>query len=103
MSFIEELEKTLRDRRKKLPENSYTATLFRGEPNQLLKKITEEAGEAVLALRDEIDQSDGNREERRKLAVEESADLVFHLLLGLVRSDIAWEDVEAELRRRHGK
>ena len=71
-------------------EESYTARLLAKGPDQVLKKIGEEATEVVLAARGESDE---------RLA-EESADLLFHLLVALHQRGLPLARVMDELRRR---
>lgn len=73
-------------------EGSYTASLFRGGIDKILKKFGEEAVEVVIAGKG------GTRAE----IVYESADLLFHLLVLLGHHEIAPEEVYGELRRRFG-
>ena len=49
MEFLLKLEAVLKERKEQLPEKSYTANLFRDGEDRILKKITEEAGEVLLA------------------------------------------------------
>ncbi|MCR9144119.1 MAG: phosphoribosyl-ATP diphosphatase [bacterium] len=91
MKFLEELEQLLRERREELPEHSYTANLFRDGQDRILKKIGEEAGEVIIAAKNQ-DKSE---------LVHEAADLLFHLQVLLVNEDVALEDVVGELVRRH--
>ena len=91
MSFLNELEKVLKIRKQELPENSYTARLFREGDDRILKKIVEEAGEVVIAAKNTD----------RQEIVHESADLLFHLLMLLVHKGITLEDIERELEKRH--
>jgi phosphoribosyl-ATP pyrophosphohydrolase len=92
MSFaIADLEVTLRERRRTRPEGSYSAKLF-ADRELLQRKVMEEAFETCLELaRAPAD--------RRRLA-SEAADLVFHLLVGLVDSGVSFDDVIRELEQR---
>jgi len=90
--ILSKLYNLLRQRKRELPENSYTAKLFKGGIDKIAKKIGEEASEVIIALKNES-QSE---------IVYESADLIFHLLVGLVENDIPPEAVLEELRRRFG-
>ncbi len=72
--------------------SSYVASLFAKGENAMLKKIGEEATEAVMAAKD------GD-----KLSlVREVADLWFHCLVLLASRDLGPDDVLAELARREG-
>ncbi|HEY8341099.1 MAG TPA: phosphoribosyl-ATP diphosphatase [Egibacteraceae bacterium] len=88
---LADLEAVLRDRLTAAPPGSYSVTLLR-DPEKAQRKIMEEAFEVCLEL--------GRRPVDRQRAAAEAADLVFHLLAGLVGADVAWADVEAELAAR---
>jgi phosphoribosyl-AMP cyclohydrolase / phosphoribosyl-ATP pyrophosphohydrolase len=87
---LERLMATLRDRRAKRPEGSYSAKLFERGRDVILKKIGEEATEVVIAAK-------GQGRERM---ISEIADLVFHLSVLMVDEGLEWNDVEEELARR---
>jgi phosphoribosyl-ATP pyrophosphohydrolase len=91
-AVLDALFATIEDRRDRLPEGSYTASLFthdKGE-NATLEKIGEEATEAILAAKDR-DQDE---------LVSESADLVYHLLVLLAMHDLTVDDLREELEAR---
>lgn len=79
------------DRRANPKQGSYTCELFARGEDEMLKKIGEEAVEVMLAAKGQ-----GNPR-----LVEETADLLYHLLVLLVERDVRLSDVEAELERRH--
>lgn len=87
---IDELFALLQSRKNDLPPDSYTAELLRAGSDRILRKIGEETVELLLAAKGEG---------KRRL-VEESADLIYHLLVLLVAHDLAWSDVERELAAR---
>lgn len=91
MDFLLELETLLKERKTKLPEQSYTANLFRDGVDRILKKVGEEAGEVLIAAKN------GDRAE----LIHEVADLLFHLQILLVNQEISLNDVVAELKKRH--
>jgi len=91
MEFLMNLENILKQRKKELPQGSYTARLFQEGEDRILKKIIEEAGEVLLAIK-------GGQ---KKEIIHESADLIFHLMVALVEKDISLKDVVEELKRRH--
>jgi phosphoribosyl-ATP pyrophosphohydrolase len=74
------------------PEASYVASLFAKGDDAILKKIGEEATEAVMAAKD----GDKIR------ITAEIADLWFHCLVLLARHGLGPGDVLAELSRREG-
>ena len=85
-----ELARVVRERAQAKPEESYTARLLAKGQAAVLKKIGEEATEVVLAATAESD---------ARLA-EESADLLFHLLVALHQRGVPLSRVMEELRRR---
>jgi phosphoribosyl-ATP pyrophosphohydrolase/phosphoribosyl-AMP cyclohydrolase len=88
--MLEELARVVADRAQASPEHSYTARLLAKGPDQVLKKIGEEATEVVLAARVQTDE---------RLA-EEAADLLYHLLVALHLREMPLSRVMDELRRR---
>lgn len=84
------LEDRLRERMASAPEQSYTARLLSLGEDEIVKKVGEEAVEVILAAKG---QGDGR-------VLEESADLIYHLLVLLLSRGLSWADVEAELARR---
>jgi phosphoribosyl-ATP pyrophosphohydrolase/phosphoribosyl-AMP cyclohydrolase len=88
--MLEELARVVAERAAASPEESYTARLLSKGPDQVLKKIGEEATEVVLAGRAQSDE---------RLA-EEAADLLYHLLVALRLREVPLARVMDELRRR---
>ena len=82
------------------PKTSYTALLFSKGDDAILKKIGEEATEAVMAAKDA--RSSNLAAKQQKLLVAEMADLWFHCLIALSQFNLRPEDVIAELDRRLG-
>jgi phosphoribosyl-ATP pyrophosphohydrolase len=72
------------------PGSSRTARLLRSGRSKMAKKLAEEAVEVV------IDALSGSRE----AVVRESADLLYHLVVLWVSSDVRPEDVWSEMKRR---
>ena len=81
-------------------DNSYVARLLLKGPDAFLKKIGEEATEAVMAAKD-IDYGGQTPELKAKL-VGEVADLWFHSMIALAHYGLAPTDVLQELNRRAG-
>jgi len=88
--MLEELARTVKERAGAPPEESYTARLLAKGPDQVLKKVGEEATEVVLAARVQSDD---------RLA-EETADLLYHVVVALHQRGLPLERVMDELRRR---
>lgn len=93
MPTLDGLEAVLRARRTDAPAGSYSVTLVR-DREQAARKIMEEAYEVCVELtRPTVD---------AERATAEAADLVFHLLAGLVAADVEWTAVLGELDARRG-
>jgi phosphoribosyl-ATP pyrophosphohydrolase/phosphoribosyl-AMP cyclohydrolase len=88
--IVDELFSVVQDRKRELPDDSYTAELFRGGVERVSQKVIEEAGEAAIAA------VKGDRDE----TVAELADLMYHALVLLAAAGAKPEDVWQELRRR---
>ena len=87
---LEELYVVLEARRRDLPEGSYTAKLLSGPQDKLLKKIAEESGEVIIAARDhDVAQTRY-----------EVADLLYHLLVVMLREGVTPADLAVELESR---
>lgn len=87
-SVMTRLSDLIAERKRIMPEGSYTTHLFEKGLDKIRKKTGEEAVELILA-----------REEQD--VIFESADLIYHLLVLLEASDLKWSAVTAELLRRH--
>jgi len=87
---LAELYEVLESRRGASSEESYTAKLLAGPEDSLLKKIAEESGEVIMAAKDH------DRDHLRY----EIADLVYHLLVVMVREGLSPDDLAAELHGR---
>jgi len=85
-----ELFDVLEQRKREMPKDSYTATLLGGHEDKLLKKIGEEATEVVMAAKD------ADNDHLRY----EIADLVYHLMVVMVRNGLTLEDIAGELAGR---
>lgn len=91
METLGALELVLRDRRARRPEGSYTAELL-ADPERVQRKLLEEAFEVCLELgRQPVDQA---------RVAEEAADLLYHLLVGLVGAEVELSAVAAVLEQR---
>lgn len=90
IGFLRQLYDLLVERKKELPKNSYTASLFKQGLTKILEKVEEESGEVLQAA----------KKETRTRIIEESADLLYHLLVLLVEKNISLDDLLKELKRR---
>ena len=103
LDSLERLARTIESRlpaRGGDPDSSYVARLLHKGPDAFLKKIGEEATEAVMAAKD-IDYGGAAPALQAKL-VGEMADLWFHSMIALAHYGLAPTDVVAELERRAG-
>lgn len=90
LEFLERLEALIHGRKRELPEGSYTTRLFKEGPPRIARKLGEEAVELIVSM-----------QEGRERTVEESADLLYHLLVFLAQRGVQLREVIEELSRRH--
>ena len=88
-NVLEELIKTIRERKNSSEHESYTKKLLM-DNNLCREKVMEEINELIDALA------------TKKKEVHEAADVVYHLLVLLEANDIKIEDVLGELKNRQG-
>ncbi|WP_119066925.1 bifunctional phosphoribosyl-AMP cyclohydrolase/phosphoribosyl-ATP diphosphatase HisIE [Rubrobacter indicoceani] len=89
-TMVERLAGVIAARHREMPEGSYTASLFDRGTERIAQKVGEEGVEVVIAaLTDD------------KLA-EETADLVYHLLVLLEDRGLGLDEVAKVLQDRHG-
>ncbi len=92
-NFLSELESIIHDRKKKMPRGSYTTRLFTKGINKIAQKVGEESTETI------IEALNGNNEDLKQ----ESADLLYHLIVLLTEKGVTLKEVEEVLAKRHGK
>lgn len=92
LAFLAELERVIAQRQEELPEGSYTTRLFEAGVKRIAQKVGEEGVETALAA------VAADNEE----LVNESADLLYHLLVLLRACDLNLSDITTTLERRHG-
>ena len=90
---LSELESVVRSRLGADPAQSYSARLL-ADPELVQRKIMEEAFEVCLEIA---------REPRSERTAEEAADLLYHLVVGLVASGTSVADVMAVLEARRAR
>lgn len=93
LRILDRLYQVILERKASLPAGSYVASLFEQGQERILKKLSEELTELLLASKDE----------KRDEIVYEMADLWFHLLVLLGSHGIPPKEVGQELERRFGK
>ena len=89
LNIIDELEMIIENRKNLDNSESYIVTLFNKGVKEIAKKVVEEAGETSIAAVT----NDGR-------LIDESADLVFHLLVLLSSQGKSMKDVMQELKKR---
>jgi phosphoribosyl-ATP pyrophosphohydrolase/phosphoribosyl-AMP cyclohydrolase len=90
-TFLDDLERVIASRRDSAPSESYTATLFKKGRHKIAQKVGEEGLETAMA---------GIAQDDERL-IDESADLLFHLLVLLNERNLKLSDVLARLHLRH--
>ena len=93
INFLNQLIELIKERKINLPENSYTTKLFKEGANRIIQKVGEEAIETVIAAK--------NRDKNE--IVNETADLIYHLLVMLAEQNIELDDVVNKLVERHSE
>ena len=84
---LEQLIKTIRERKNSSPDKSYTNKLL-NDKNLSVSKVKEEIGELIESV------------EKNSNKIHEAADVVYHLMVYLEANDIKIEDVMSELKKR---
>lgn len=90
---LKALNEVILKRKREPMEGSYTCYLFEKGLDKILKKCGEECTETVVAAKN------GNREE----IVNETCDLIYHLLVLLAECEVPLEAVMEELAKREQK
>lgn len=85
------LYELLENRKKDLPEGSYTTYLFQKGIDKMLKKIGEECTEVIIA----------SKADDKKETIYEVADLAYHIMVMMVEKGISVDDIKKELASRH--
>lgn len=89
---LQQVYDVVADRKQNPAEGSYTNYLFDKGLDKILKKIGEETAEVIIGGKNE-----GNGE-----VIYEISDLMYHLMVLMVEKGVTWNDIYAELDRRHG-
>jgi phosphoribosyl-ATP pyrophosphohydrolase/phosphoribosyl-AMP cyclohydrolase len=88
---IRRLEDLVLDRKKTRPPSSYTTRLFDRGLDKIVQKVGEEAVETVIAAKNDS----------TARIVEETSDLLYHLVVMLVEKGVALDEIGVELSSRH--
>jgi len=91
-AVIDRLFKTIETRQNANPDASYTASLLARGSSHCARKLGEEAIETVVAA----------VAEDKEALVQESADLIYHLLVLWASKDVQPSDVYSVLAQREG-
>lgn len=89
--FLADLESLVKNRKKNLPKDSYTTSLFEDGRDKIIQKVGEEAIEAVI---------EANNDNRDSF-VNETADLLYHLIVLLVELEVPLGTIVERLEERH--
>lgn len=89
--FLSYLSNLIKERKVKMPEGSYTTELFRRGSDRIIQKVGEEAVETVIAAKNK------DKEE----VINETSDLLFHLMVMLADQGIELSEVISNLEQRH--
>lgn len=98
-AWLETLWSTIASRAAERPTGSYTASLLEGGVDAVGRKVTEEATELLLAAKDDAGTAEPSRTQAR--IAEESADLLYHVLVLLAERGVSPARVIDVLRERH--
>lgn len=91
--IYQELFSEIKERKETPAEGSYTNYLFTKGIDKISKKLIEEAGEVIIAAKN------NDSEE----LVNECSDLLYHMLVMLAEQGVELEKVENELKKRSSK
>ena len=93
MTFLSTLETVIQQRLSDQSDASYTNTLVKGGIDRVLRKIGEESAEVIIAAKN------NDKEE----ILNESADLLYHMMVMLAAQGLSLSEVAAVLESRHTK
>lgn len=90
LQVLEDVMKTITDRKLHPKEGSYTNYLFERGIDKILKKIGEEASEIIIAAK--------NPESEE--IIYEVSDFLYHVMVLMAEKGISWKDITRELANR---
>jgi phosphoribosyl-ATP pyrophosphohydrolase/phosphoribosyl-AMP cyclohydrolase len=91
IEFLGYLQQFIHQRRKEMPEGSYTTRLFQSGINKMAQKVGEEAVELVIEAKDD----------NEELFLNEAADLMYHYIVLLTAKGYGLGDIARVLKSRH--
>ena len=89
--FLSYLSNLIKERKIQMPEGSYTTELFKRGSDRIIQKVGEEAVETVISAKNK------DKEE----IINETSDLLFHLMVMLADQGIELSEVITNLEQRH--
>ena len=98
--ILHQLFEVIELRRKNLPPDSYTTSLFLGGMETIVAKFSEESNELIEAATPIS--SNSNTKTNKEYIIHEAADLMYHFLVLLASTEVTLCDVERELAKRFG-
>lgn len=90
LSFISKLERVIEDRKNNDFQNSYTSNLYKSGTQRIAQKVGEEAIETILAAM---------KKDRNEL-INESSDLIYHLIVLLHDQNLNFNLIIENLKKR---
>ena len=90
---VQSLEKIVKNKVENPEEGSYTKYLMDEGLDKILKKCGEEMTEIVIAAKNDD----------KKEVIDETSDLLYHLLVMLRQQNVSLKEVEDNLQQRHGE
>ena len=90
-AFLDYLEEIVLDRKNNPTEKSYTSSLFAKGINKVAQKVGEEAVEVVIEAKDD----------NKELFLNESSDLLYHLIVLIVAKEYTLDEVISILKSRN--
>ena len=91
LSFISYLQQFISKRKCEMPEKSYTTKLFNNGVDRMAQKVGEEAVETVIEAKNN----------NLNLFLNETADLIYHLIVLLTYKETSLFEVQKILKERH--
>jgi len=91
--IIDTLFSIVEERKKAKKKGSYTSFLFNKGMNKIAQKVSEETAETIIEA----------VQGKKKLAVQESCDLLYHLIVMWSKLGVKPEDIWNELEKRMKK
>lgn len=89
--FLKKLGSIIQQRHQEMPEDSYTTTLFLRGLDRIAQKVGEEAIETVIA----------SKNEDQGTLINETSDLIYHLLVLLEYKKLSLREICSCLEQRH--